>query len=85
MSMVPLSSSREHRSQFLEHVNSIDAHIQLTTVETRPDGCMAFLNTLVISETDRTMSTTVYKKLTHMDQYLQWDRHHNLAAKYSVF
>ena len=26
----------------------------------------------------------MYRKPTHTDQYLQWDSHHNLAAKYSV-
>ena len=25
-----------------------------------------------------------YSEPTHADQYLQWDNHHNLAAKYSV-
>ena len=45
---------------------------------------MSFIDTLVIPEPDRTLSTTVYRKHTHTYQYLQWDRHHNLAAKYSV-
>ena len=27
---------------------------------------------------------TVYQKPTHTDQYLQWDSHHSLSAKYSV-
>ena len=26
----------------------------------------------------------MYRKPTHTDQYLQWDSHHNLPAKYSV-
>ena len=26
----------------------------------------------------------IYRKATHTDLYLQWDSHHNLAAKYNV-
>ena len=28
--------------------------------------------------------TSVYRKPTHTDQYLQWDSHHPISAKYSV-
>ena len=30
------------------------------------------------------LSFKVYQKPTHTDQYLQWDSHHSLSAKYSV-
>ena len=33
---------------------------------------------------DGGLSITVYRKPTHTDQYLQWDSHHNLSAKFSV-
>ena len=42
------------------------------------------LDTLVKPEVDNSLSITVYRKPTHTDQYLKWDSHHNLAAKYSV-
>ena len=35
-------------------------------------------------EVDGTQSVTVYRKPTHMGQYLQWDSHHNLSAKFGV-
>ena len=31
-----------------------------------------------------TISSTVHRKPTHTDLYLQWDSHHTIAAKYSV-
>ena len=40
--------------------------------------------TLVKLEADNTLSFKVYRKPTLSDQYLQWDSHHNLVAKYSV-
>ena len=33
---------------------------------------------------DGTLTTSVYRKLTHTNQYLQWDSHHSISAKYSV-
>ena len=39
---------------------------------------------LVKPEADGILSVTVYRKPTHMDQYLQWDSHHHLSAKHSV-
>ena len=44
---------------------------------------MPFLDTLAIPN-DGSLLTTVYTKPTHTDQYLQWDSHYALSAKYSV-
>ena len=52
--------------------------------ESRSDGSMPFLHTLVIPHLDGSFSTTVYRKPTHTNLYLQWDSHHTIAAKYSV-
>ena len=41
--------------------------------------------TLTHTGPDNTLVTYVYKKAIHTDQYLHWDSHHNLSAKYSVF
>ena len=74
-----------YQKKFLEHVNSIDPYIQFTTEETQADGYMPSLDTKVISESDRTLPTSIYRKPTLSDQYLHWHNHHNFAAKYSVF
>ena len=43
-----------------------------------------FLDTLVQSEADNSLSIKMYCKPTHTDQYLLWDSHYNLSAKYNV-
>ena len=66
-----------------EHLNSIDDHIQFT-VEKEENGCLPFLDSLLTRETDGSISTSVYRKKTHTDQYLQFSSHHPLAHKKSV-
>ena len=47
------------------------------------DGVIPFLDTTFKLEANGRLFTTVYRKPTHMDQYL-WDSHCHLSAKYSV-
>ena len=69
---------------FLQHLNSIDQHIQFTKEEARPDGSMPFLDVLIPPREDGSLDTTVYRKPTHTDVYLQWDSNHTLTSKYGV-
>ena len=45
---------------------------------------MPFLDILIIPNQDGSLTTTVYRRLTHTDLYLQQDSHHTVSAKYSV-
>ena len=69
---------------FLDHINSIDPNIKFTVQRNQENGAIPFLDTLVKPEADNSLSIRVSCKPTHTDQYLQWDSHYNLAAKYSV-
>ena len=73
-----------HKQLFLDHINSIDPNIKFTVKGNQEDGAIPFLDTFVKPEADNSLSIRVYHKPTHTDQYLQWDSHHNLAAKCSV-
>ena len=68
--------------EFLKHINNMDPHIQFTSEDATPDGSLPFLDTIVLPQPDNSLLTSVYKKPTHTDLYLQWDRH--LSAKFSV-
>ena len=73
-----------HKQDFPQHINSVDPAIQFTMETNKEDGAIPFLDTIVKPEADGTLSITVYRKTTHMDQYLQWHSHHHLSAKISV-
>ena len=73
-----------HKQEFLDHINSIDHHIQFTSEDSKPDGSMPFLDMMITPKEDGRLSTTVYRKPTHTDLYLQWDSHHSISSKYSM-
>ena len=77
-------SKAEHSQELLQHINNQDPHIQFT-VEPTQQGSLPFLDTLITIQPDNTLSTTVYRKPTHTDQYLHWDSNHHITAKQSVF
>ena len=54
-------------------------------MEPTQQGSLPFLDTLITIQPDNTLSTTVYRKPSHTDQYLQWDSNHHITAKQSVF
>ena len=69
------------KEEFLKHINSIDEGIQFTAENTKADGSMPFLDTLVIPQSDGCLITTLFRKPTHTDQYLQWDSHQAISEK----
>ena len=75
---------KQHKNSFLEHLNTINPSIKFTSEETRPGGSMPFLNILITPRNDGSLQTSVYRKCTHTDLYLQWDSHHTIPSKYSV-
>ena len=73
-----------NKQSFLQHINSVDPAIRFTVEDNKEDGSIPYLDTIVKPEADGSLSITVYRKPTHTDQYLQWDSHHHLSAKFSV-
>ena len=73
-----------NKQDFLQHINIVDPAIKFTVENNKEDYAIPFLDTIGKPEADGNMSITVYRKPTHTDQYLQWDSHHHLPAKFSV-
>ena len=68
---------------FLDLLNGIEPSIKFTVAEER-DGKLAFLDVLLRREDDSTISTSVYRKATHTNQYLSFKSHHPMAHKVAV-
>ena len=79
---IVIKSSR--KEEFLDHINNLDPNIQFSTEDAKTDGSLPFLDTLIHTMPDNSLLTSVYRKPTHTDLYLQWNSHHHLSAKYSV-
>ena len=75
----------EHMQQFLTHCNSLIPQILFTMEALNQKESLPFLDTLVLVGTNESLVTTVYRKLTHTDQYLHLDSHHSITNKYSIF
>ena len=60
-----------HKQEFLEHINSIDPHIQFTSEDSKDDRSIPFLDMLITPTEDGRLNTTVYRKPTHTDMYLK--------------
>ena len=70
------------KQDFPQH--SVGPANRFTVEDNKEHGSNPFLDTIVKPEADGSLSITVYRKPTHTDQYLQWDSHHHLSAKFSV-
>ena len=66
---------RDRVDVFLQHLNSQQPSNRFT-MEIENNSKIAFLDTSVYREPDGRLTTSVYRKPTHTDQYLAYDSYH---------
>ena len=71
---------RDHVHGFLQHLKSQRPTICFT-MEIEKGNTIPFLDTTVTRDLDGLLTTTVYRKPTHTDQYLAYDSHHPRSVK----
>ena len=69
---------------FFRHINSIHSSIQFTREGEDLSCRLPFLDVLMQREENGTISTTVYRKPTHTDCYLDFASHHPIVHKAAV-
>ena len=74
---------KQRVQHLLQHLNGIEETIQFT-VELESNGCLPFLDVLLRRRPDGSISTSVYRKDTHTDKYLDFSSHHPLSHKIAV-
>ena len=74
---------RDQVDGFLQHLNNQQPTIRFT-METEKDNSIPFLDTSVIRDSNGLLTTSVYRKPTHTDQYLAYDSHHPQSVKRGI-
>ena len=67
----------------LNHLNSIDPNIKFTIEPLNDQGAFPFLDTFP-KPSGNEIITSVYRKPTHMDRYLDFNSNHQKSAKCAV-
>ena len=70
-------------NKFIQHLNNQSDAIQFT-LEMEEKGSIPFLDVRIKKGPDATLSRQVYRKPTHIEQYLHADSHHHPAQKLGV-
>ena len=76
------TSRKDQVNQLQEHLNSMDPHIKFT-IELAETDTHSFLDTLTKS-THNSIESTVYRKPTHTDRYLDYNSNHPISAQLFV-
>ena len=79
---VHTATRKDQVNKLQEHLNSIDPHIKFT-IELPGTGGLPFLDILT-KPTPKSIESTVYRKPTHTDRYLDYNSNHPISAKQSV-
>ena len=81
---VCVAMKRDETDDILNHLNSIELTIQFTVETEDDDNTLPFLDTRLHHMEGGTIQTSIYRKLTHTDRYLDYMSHHPIEHKKGV-
>lgn len=74
---------RMRRQEFFNHLNSIEKSIQFT-MEEEEHNSIAFLDVKITRQSDQSFATSIFRKKTHTNRYLNFNSNHPNCHKRSV-
>ena len=74
---------KDQVNKLQEHLSSLDLHVKFT-IELPGTDAPPFLYTLT-KPTPNCIESTVYRKSTHTDRYLDYNSNHPISAKLSIY
>ena len=77
-------TKKDQMDILFNHMNQMDDHVKLTMECPDNEGRIPFLDTQCTPHLNYTIHTTVYRKPTHTDRYLDWYSNHPISAKRPV-
>ena len=75
-------NKKEHEEELFQHINKQHPSIKFT-IEKEENNTLPMLDVKMIRQ-DNSISTDVYRKPTHTDQYLLWTSHHPVHQKLGI-
>ncbi|XP_072025387.1 uncharacterized protein [Amphiura filiformis] len=77
--------NKEQVDNLTDHLNQSDPTGNIKfTYEKEQEGTIPFLDTLIVRKADGSVKLLVYRKVTHTDQYLNFESHHPIHHKLGV-
>ena len=76
-------TKKVHVNILFDYINQIDDHIKFTMEHPDKEGSLPFLDNKC-THPNQSIQTSVYRKFTHTDKYLDWNTYHPISAKRSV-
>ena len=72
---------KDETDDFLNHLNSIELTVQFTVETADDDNTLPFLDTCLHHMEGCIIQTSVYRKPTHTERYLDYMSHHPIEHK----
>ena len=75
--------NKQYEDELFKHINDQHPSIKFTIEQESEEQALPMLDLKLIRD-NNTITTDIYRKPTHTDQYLQWNSHHPAQQKIGI-